>query len=319
VVIRTSEEAVHIEFCIMEVVVIPVFLGGTGRSGTSIALKSLLNCSEIVGLHQETQFIVAPNSGLLSLIDKNFSREALESFENNLWGRWYLRKITRPNGKTYSAGLHKIIELDDLKALYHTYLGSQPSERKVVEFIRKIYDILPGSDKAVYWCEKTPANLLFADRLNGLFPDMKFIHLVRDGRDVVTSIMKNRFWPIACFSVYNKLPNDFEALRKISPPREFTVINAALYWRDSLTLGKAALSRLSASQIIEVKMEDLVDKKDGTVSMIGDFLGVDLTDAFAAVGSIRAHVGYYRENLTADEIAECNYIMGDFLEEYGYL
>src|SRR6056297_4213785 len=40
----------------------------------------------------------------------------------------------------------------------------------------------------VRWCEKTPKNIQFLDKIIEYFSDtVKIIHLVRDGRDVVTS------------------------------------------------------------------------------------------------------------------------------------
>lgn len=38
------------------------------------------------------------------------------------------------------------------------------------------------------WCEKTPKNILFAEEILNYFgPDARFLHIVRDGRNVVTS------------------------------------------------------------------------------------------------------------------------------------
>ncbi len=37
--------------------------------------------------------------------------------------------------------------------------------------------------------EKTPANILHFDELDRLFPDADFIHIIRDGRDVVASLL----------------------------------------------------------------------------------------------------------------------------------
>lgn len=44
-------------------------------------------------------------------------------------------------------------------------------------------------EKFTRWCEKSPKNILFAERLLGYFGDRtRFINVVRDGRDVVTSV-----------------------------------------------------------------------------------------------------------------------------------
>lgn len=40
------------------------------------------------------------------------------------------------------------------------------------------------------WAEKTPAYSLNLDLINSLFPDCQFIHMIRDGNDVLASIIK---------------------------------------------------------------------------------------------------------------------------------
>lgn len=45
----------------------------------------------------------------------------------------------------------------------------------------------PVKPDAHRWCEKTPPNIRFVERLFAHFGDVRFIHIVRDARDVVTS------------------------------------------------------------------------------------------------------------------------------------
>ncbi len=50
----------------------------------------------------------------------------------------------------------------------------------------------------LYWCEKTPKNIHFFQEITSFFnSNVKLIHLVRDGRDVITSrhpFDKTKFW-----------------------------------------------------------------------------------------------------------------------------
>lgn len=48
-----------------------------------------------------------------------------------------------------------------------------------------IYRRIPGT--ATRWCEKTPKNIITFDKILDFHPTALLIHLVRDGRDVVTS------------------------------------------------------------------------------------------------------------------------------------
>jgi hypothetical protein len=59
------------------------------------------------------------------------------------------------------------------------------SIRDVVAF----FDALTRRAGKDIWLEKTPRHVLHASRILRLVPDSRFIHIVRDGRDVVASIV----------------------------------------------------------------------------------------------------------------------------------
>ena len=73
------------------------------------------------------------------------------------------------------------------------------------------------------WSEKTPKNVLFAQRaLDYLGPGARFIHIVRDGRDVVTS--RHRRAPERYWVSPERWIRDVEAVRSLEAhPRVWTV------------------------------------------------------------------------------------------------
>jgi hypothetical protein len=44
------------------------------------------------------------------------------------------------------------------------------------------------------WGDKTPSHVLFIPALARLFPDARFVHVIRDGRDVSLSLVEAAFW-----------------------------------------------------------------------------------------------------------------------------
>jgi len=57
-------------------------------------------------------------------------------------------------------------------------------------FIDKIYtNILEKKPKAKYILDKHPNYSMHVDEINKLLPNARFIHLIRDGRDVVSSML----------------------------------------------------------------------------------------------------------------------------------
>jgi Sulfotransferase domain len=94
------------------------------------------------------------------------------------------------------------------------------------------------------WCEKTPRNVFAIDNLIKFFgPDLKFIHLVRDGRDVITS----------------KHPHD---------PSRFWVGEEDWVWH----VGEG-LRYYNHPQVLTVRYEDIVLKFDATIKRVLEFTG----------------------------------------------
>lgn len=67
--------------------------------------------------------------------------------------------------------------------------------------LEKIYDYLLAHEipaSCTRWCEKTPRNVIYFERILGHFgKHARLVHIVRDGRDVVTSVHphdSSRFW-----------------------------------------------------------------------------------------------------------------------------
>jgi hypothetical protein len=109
-----------------------------------------------------------------------------------------------------------------------------------------LHDIPSGCSR---WVEKTPKNVLFAERaLDYLGPGARFIHIVRDGRDVVTSRHRrapDRYW--------------------VSPQR----------WVMDVNAGRALEKN---PRVITVRYEDLVNDVEGQLRRLCDFLGLRFED-----------------------------------------
>lgn len=331
-----------------------IFVGGTGRSGTTILTELLGSHPEIYSLPVETRFIIDPDgimdlaSNLSSLYNPNRADVALFRFE-----RLMLDYLTRPKEDPYRSldfpsifgedFYYKTIQkfLDEL--YYNSFYGwdysSVPSltwkSRDILYWLPRIFILnrFPRIFKFRYekekisnpkkfseneiftkcanlvdslfmkvtrnhgksiWCEKTPANILHIEFLYKLFPNTKFIHVKRDPREVVCSLM-TRTWA----------PNDVES--------------ASLFLKTILEQILEVQHRFipPKNSYLEVKLEDLVINTDETFKTLSDFLGLD--NNFYKIQKLDyTRVGYWRNKLDDDQINKCEDILGELIPRFGY-
>jgi hypothetical protein len=104
--------------------------------------------------------------------------------------------------------------------------------RDYPEAVRAVFALQATAQGKSRYADKTPVYVLHVRRLARLFPEARFVHLVRDGRDVACSFL-DLGWAD-------------------------TVEQAALHWRRRVLAGRRAGGRLPAERYVEVRYEDLV-------------------------------------------------------------
>lgn len=237
----------------------PIFSGGTGRSGTTVIAKLLDRHPEIGRtIPWEVRFLT-DRFGLCSVVDSRvrgaaglpatLTSASLRMFEYRMRGRWYRR--VAGNGKEH--GLFHVITPEELERALGTFrrsLRGDPAGAAAA----LTHDLLDGSPRSRgrrRWIETTPDNALRAHQLVRIFPDLKLLHMVRDGRDTAASVTA-RYW---------------------GPDR----MEDALRWWERRTLAiHRSLSLLPAGQVLTVQLEDLVlRRREETLAEVLDFLGLD--------------------------------------------
>ena len=100
------------------------------------------------------------------------------------------------------------------------------------------------------WGDKTPRYVENIPLIARLFPDGRFIHLIRDGRNVALSYANVPFGPK-------------------------NVAKAAELWADRVRAGCREGRALEKGRYIEIRYEDLVEDAEGEAKDLCDFLGLD--------------------------------------------
>ncbi|MFT6909420.1 MAG: LPS sulfotransferase NodH [Oleiphilaceae bacterium] len=128
--------------------------------------------------------------------------------------------------------------------------------------------------------EKTPKNALRVDFLHSVFPDAKFIYLVRDPRPNISSIMQA--WQSRRFVTYPDLPGWPGGWSLLLPDgwknyqgNPLAKI-AAFQWQAANSAIRQSLSKLNDDQYCTVNYDSFVEDPSAVLKSILTFAGLDL-------------------------------------------
>jgi len=252
----------------------PVFVGGTGRSGTTVM-------GDLLGSHKDIRTSVpieikflANKSGLLHLVfgrDKSDQKEKVSllnitgrirkrrrakqalvkieaEFLDRIWNDWWDIDAPPPHGR----GLHSGISKQRLQALLNRLVKDLRINRvwAARRFMRDFISSQEDHGNQKYWVETTPLNVAQARRIKKLFPNALFINMVRDPRDVIASLLTKNWGP--------------------TTPLE------GLEWIEKRLIdGHKALREIPSKQKITIALEDLaIHDRENTYQSILTFLGL---------------------------------------------
>lgn len=265
----------------------PVFVFGCDRSGTTY-LGSLLGTHSRCLATPESQFVYG-DPGRYER-DDGFDLEAAvaalrRNFRFQLWNIDLRADEARARGVSSYAAL--------------------------IAFAVDVYARAVGRAGAEVWVDHTPNNCEHAVFLATLFPDARFIHLVRDGRAVTASL--------------KGLPWRYHGVGKI-----------CRLWVGKVGQGLAAETHFGPARCRRVRYEDLVGSPEDVLRDLAPFLGLSyepqmLTGrgfgppAFtekqhALVGQPAdpTRIGAWEDRLSSREVELFESLSGDMLAYLGY-
>jgi hypothetical protein len=160
--------------------------------------------------------------------------------------------------------LHQFLADNSLGYCKNFRMPRQIITSAVRQFVASLMDAYATEKGKRRWAEKTPNNVMYLEFLLELFPDAKFIHLVRDGLDsaISNSIMAPYLQGVSSLFENHMLLGPDCAL-------ENNLFNAILRWNlwnrriDESTAGKTR---------IRIHYENLVRDPRSTLSAVFDFI-----------------------------------------------
>ena len=195
--------------------------------------------------------------------------------------------------------------------------------------IRAFFELYAEREGKSRWGDKTPGYVREMHRIESVLPEARFIHLIRDGRDVALSVLGMNWGPS-------------------------TVPEAAFRWKKRILRAREQVPRID--HYVEVRYEDLVLDTEATLRRVCEFIELPYDEAMlgyheraperlqekardldrgpekepqSAEARLESHalaneppnperVGRWRTEMSAEDRAVYEELAGDLLADLGY-
>jgi hypothetical protein len=208
----------------------PVFVGGCPRSGTTL-LRTMLNSHPHLAVPHETRFLI------LAWRRRNLFGDLTRAENRRYVARWIL---DQPKGKISRIGIPPD-ELIEAFAAAPPTLGS---------LMAACFSKYAERDGKTRWGDKRPSYSQNLDALFAMFPDARFVNVVRDPRACAASM--RRAW-----THFGRLASAVEV------------------WERTDRTVQRALRKGPSDRITEVRYEDLVADPQAALERLCGFLALD--------------------------------------------
>lgn len=261
----------------------PVFIVGAPRSGTSVLYEKLAQHPDLGWISNVTK--KTAGSWLATRVLAMFRDDHHPTEGKRVWRR--LPKTSSPLTADVSPRARRYVR------------------RAVANSLRLL--------QKPRFISKDPGNSFRMPLLDSIFPDAQFLHIVRDGRAVAFSALKNRerrgggFWGI-------HVPDrpDLEHLPMIE--------GCGLQWKLTLEAVERCAEKLPAERYMDVRYEDFCAQPVETLQAIGERFDLrwDEERLRGVVADVESQDFKWRQGLGADNLAVLDGLIGESLTRLGY-
>jgi len=269
----------------------PVFVLGCPRSGTTVLYHMLLSAGGFAVYRTE--------SNVFNLLAPHFGEMRSASERKKLLDAWLNSMLFRVSGLDAANITARVME----------------ECQSPGDFLRIVMGEIARNQSMRRWADCTPEHLLYMTEIRRQIPDALFIHIIRDGRDVALSYLKQG-WSYP-------LPWDEHEHLGV----------AGLYWKWIVGRGREC-GKVLGECYREVRFEDLIKHPQETLSGLSEFIDHDLdferitragigsvsepNTSFGADAGAFDPVERWRTKMSSRELADFEGLVGDRLEELSY-
>jgi len=216
----------------------PIFIIGNPRSGTTL-LRLMLTCHRNIVIPPECGFVIWWYDKYKNW-NSDFTEQQLEEYLDDLF---YSKKI-----ETWH--------------LQRELLRQFLLEKKIDTYsalVSSIYEFFAKQQKKSFkrWGDKNNFHLKHIETIFRLFPEARFIHIIRDGRDVACS--------------YKNL-SKMKSKSMYAPKLPAGISEIAKEWTENIKRIRKSFEKIGWDKVIEIRYEDLVTVPEQTLKSVCTFL-----------------------------------------------
>lgn len=186
---------------------------------------------------------------------------------------------------------------DSLSERNQMYFGTPKTKEELTAIFAGFLDncfksYLAKSDKEIF-VEDNTWSLLYADDLINLVPGGKFLHIMRDPRDVISSLMNQRW-----------APSDLD--------------QTLSWYKCVMSTWATKKNKLKDDQYLEVRLEDILNNTEKVIRNSCVFFGLEYEKSMSQIDLSKSNSGRYKTDLSTTEISKIENSLKDILSEYNY-
>jgi len=320
--------------------VVPVFIGGTGRSGTTIFSKILSQNSDVYSFPQELRFITDPD-GILSLKNalvydwSKFQADlGIERFFALLRNLQYRYRGSYPNHSLSEIVGNNFYE-DWINELYHQLVGHTMKsgwaarvnifQKGLLRYFGKNNFTNMFIQESYYSPPKSEENFnqIFNQFILSYFQKASELNQSKIVIDHTPSSLIH-------FNQIQTMVPDAKLLHIFRDPRDIvcsyktkdwgsTSIKENVIWIcDVLNRWDVIKNQLNTNSFIEVKFESLIKNMDSELKQVCKFLNIQFNDSFLNIDVSRHNIGRWKKDLNEREVSIVNEQLSSHISNLGY-
>jgi Sulfotransferase family len=270
----------------------PVFVLGSPRSGTTLLYDMFLSAGGFA--------VYLAEANVFNLLAPRFGDFGDRANREKLVSAWLNSKLFKASGLEETTIRARILE----------------ECRNPGDFLQIVMTEICRLQGAQRWAENSPEGMLYLPLIKKLIPDALFVHILRDGRDVATSLGRLRY------------------VRAFPWEDRHGLIGCGLYWEWMVEHGRR-FGKTIPGEYTEVRFEDLLANPQQTLDQIASFIDQPLDYATiqqVAYGSVTKPntsfhketqtefnpVGRWKKSFTPEQLLRFERLLSSTLVELGY-